>query len=140
MRATMQLTLVLGLLLLVGCGAENSVQQCRPVGEQFLRAMSQGKYEQAHEVCDNGKVSLDDLKAWAADPGNMSMLKGYTGVEWESGGQYTSSDPTEFNRPTVRTPENNKLQGRPDVTVQMAFRMEENGKWVIIGFAIKSGK
>lgn len=135
----MQLTLSL-CLLLAGCGVENSIKQARPVGEQFLLSMSQSKFEQAHELCDNGRVTLDDLKAWAADPGNMSMLKDYKGIEWASGGQFTEKDDKEFNRPTVRTPPGSTLVGRSDVTVQMAFRMNEDGKWVIIGFAIKSGK
>lgn len=139
MRATMQLTLAL-CLLLAGCGAENSIKQARPVAEQFLLSMSQGKFEQAHELCDSTRIELDDLKAWAADPGNASMLRDYKGVEWESGGQYIAKDANEFDRPTVRTPPGNKLAGRPDVSVQFALRMDEGGKWVIIGFAIKSGK
>ncbi|MBE7490651.1 MAG: hypothetical protein HS108_02645 [Planctomycetes bacterium] len=139
MRATTQLTLAL-CLVLAGCGAENSIKQARPVCEQFLAHLSQEKFAQAHELCDPARIELDDLKAWAADAGNMSMLRDYQGVQWQSGGQYTAADSKEFDRPTVRTPPGSKLTGRPDVTVQFALRMDEGGKWVIIGFAIKSGQ
>lgn len=131
--------LALLLLLLSGCAAENSVSQCRPIAEQFLLAMSQGKFEQAHELCDPVRVSVQDLKAWTADPGNASMLKDYKGVDWASGGQYTESNKDEHDRPTLRLPPESRLAGRPDVSVGFVFRREESNRWVIIGFALKSG-
>lgn len=126
-------------LLLGGCAGENAVKQARPVAEQFLLAMSQGKYAQAHELCDPMRVSESDLRAWATDAGNQSLLKGYKGVNWKSGGHYIDSNPQEHDRPTLQLPDESTLVDRSDVKVKFLFRREESNRWVIIGFWIKSG-
>lgn len=126
-------------LLLCACAQGNAVKMCQPLAERFLECMAKSQFEDAHALCRADNLSLDDLKAWAADPGNKSMLKDYKGVEWGDGGQYTEKNPDFFDQPTFRTPQVNTLTGRPDVNVQFMFRREDT-RWFIASFAMKSGK
>jgi hypothetical protein len=120
--------------LLAGCGMGAQVDSGRDTANRFLELMAQGKHQQAHELCAGGTVSLEELKDWSADPGNASLLAGYKGVDWASGGELkTDNSPS-----TMRLPPS-KLTGRTDVTVQFFFRWDDNA-WKIIAWAIESGK
>lgn len=121
-------------LALAGCGFGAQIDSGRDTGGRFLELMSMGKFQQAHELCAGTEVSIAELEAWAADPGNKSMLVDFAGVDWSAGGELK----TENGMSTMRLPPS-PLKDRPDVTVNFAFR-KDDGVWKITGFAIKSGK
>jgi len=125
---------LLVLAALCGCGMGAQVDSGRDTSARFLELMALKKYQQAHELCAGETVSLDDLKAWAADPGNLSLLRDFAGVDWSSGGQLATQD----GMSTLRLPEST-LKGRPDVKVNFTLRKDDD-TWKIIGFAIKSGR
>lgn len=124
--------LVLGLLMLTGCSYGAALDGGRAAAERFTELMARGDIEQAHTLCDPQSVTVDELRRILDN--NGSLLKGYQGVEFVSGGELRT-----VNGVSTLRIQGNRLKGRPDVSVSYGFR-REGARWLITGFAIKSGE